>query len=62
MDQDNQSGKEMLEQLLRETAQGEHIDDLLRIRAALSLAVLERGELDGAKVSSITKIINGATD
>ena len=62
MDQDKQSGKEMLEQLLRETVRGEHLDDLLRIRAALSLAVLERGALDGPRVSSITKIINGATD
>ena len=65
MAENKKSGKEILEDVLRgiatRTGSGA-VAATSRMQAALALAVLERGALDGARSTSIRKIINGSAD
>ena len=63
MSDEKKSGKEALEEVLRNVAEKSAVSGLRteteRMRAALALAYLEEGDLTPAKVANPTKIING---
>ena len=61
MTEDRKSGRELLEDMLRDTAEDERQTHDVRMRAALALAELE-GNLSEQEASRLLKIINGSND
>ena len=61
MTEDKKSGRELLEDVLRDTAEDEDQPQDVRMRAALALAELE-GNLSEQEALRFMKNINGETD